>query len=330
VPSLPEFDLVHLTEMTRAALAVAVLGALESLLSAVVADGMTIGERHDPDRELFGQGLGNLAVALTGGIPTTAALARTAVNVRSGARTRMAAIIHGFVLLSVVLLLAPLASRIPLAVLAGILMMTAIRLLDLDALRRVVRSTRSDALVLFLTMGITVLFDLILALEVGMVAAGILFIVRMSRLLSVHATELDFPTGGHHESRKEIADEERLLHEHIVAYRIDGPIFFGAANRFFDQLLKVSAGIRVVILRMRRVPVMDTTGATALESLVAHLEKRNVRVILSGLQDQPRDLLTRAGVLDEIEKGGHATFATTEEAIAHAREIVARDLGPRH
>ena len=135
-------------------------------------------------------------------------------------------------------------------------------------------------------MAITVMFDLILALEVGMVAAGILFIVRMSSLLSVNPTDLGGPDESRHDSREEILDEERLLHDRIVAYRIDGPVFFGAANRFFDQLLKVSAGIRVVILRMRRVPVMDTTGATALRSLVLHLEKRNIRVIVSGLQEQ--------------------------------------------
>jgi SulP family sulfate permease len=317
-------DVGNLTDLTRAAMAVAILGALESLLSAVVADSMTIEERHDPDRELLGQGLANLAAGLTGGIPATAALARTAVNVRSGARTRLAAIVHGLVLLIIVLFLAPLAGRIPLAVLAGILIMTAIRLMDKDALLFTARSTRSDAFVLFLTMAITILFDLILALEVGMVAAGILFIVRMSTLLSVNPTTLGGLEEAHHESRQEIADEERLLHDRIVAYRIDGPVFFGAANRFFDQLLKVSKGIRVVILRMRRVPVMDATGATALRSLITHLEKRSIRVIVSGLQEQPHGLLERSGILEEITQSGHAVFATTEEAIREARDYVSR------
>jgi len=325
--ALPHFsfqDLGNLTDLTRAAMAVAILGALESLLSAVVADSMTIEERHDPDRELLGQGFANLAASLTGGIPATAALARTAVNVRSGARTRLAAMVHGLVLLLIVLFLAPLAGRIPLAVLAGILIMTAIRLMDKDALLFTARSTRSDAFVLFLTMAITIFFDLILALEVGMVAAGILFIVRMSTLLSVNPTKLGGLGEAQHESRQDIVDEERLLHDRIVAYRIDGPVFFGAANRFFDQLLKVGKGISVVILRMRRVPVMDATGATALRSLVTHLEKRDIRVIVSGLQEQPRTLLERSGILEEIRQGGHAVFATTEEAIQEAREHVSR------
>jgi sulfate permease, SulP family len=315
---------VDVTDLMRAALAIAVLAALESLLSAVVADSMTVGERHDPDRELFGQGLANVAAAVMGGIPATAALARTAVNVRSGARTRLAAAVHGLTLALIVLALAPLAARVPLAALAGILVMVAARMIESDAVRLILRSTKSDAFVLVLTFGVTVVFDLILAIEVGLVAAGILFIVRMSRMFSIDPQTL---TGSPDDAPRldtaaDASAEERLRRERVVAYRIDGPIFFGAANRFFDQMLKTGGDIRVVILRLRRVPVMDATGASALESLVERLERRNVRVLLSGLREQPRSLLGRMGVLERLGRDGPRVFDTTEAAIEAAEVYV--------
>jgi sulfate permease, SulP family len=323
-PGLPILPDVDLTVLVRAALAIAVLAALESLLSAVVADGMTVGERHDPDRELFGQGIANLGAALFGGIPATAALARTAVNVRSGARTRLAAATHGLVLLAIVLAAAPLAAVVPLAALAGILVVVAVRMVESHALRTILRSTKSDAFVLLLTMAVTLLFDLILAIEVGMVAAGVLFIVRMSRMFSIDPERLlGEADGPRHDAAADGDAEQRLLRERVVAYRIDGPIFFGAANRFFDQLLKTGGGIRVVILRLRRVPVMDATGAAALDSLVDRLERGRVTVLLSGLQPQPQELLRRMGVVERLEARGGRVFVTSEEAIAAARLLVA-------
>lgn len=328
LPPLPDLDLVVLV---RAALAIAVLAALESLLSAVVADSMTVGERHDPDRELFGQGIANLGAALMGGIPATAALARTAVNVRSGARTRLAAIVHGLTLLAIVLLAAPYAARIPLAALAGILVVVAARMIETHALRTIARSTKSDAFVLGLTMMVTVFFDLILALEVGLVAAGVLFIVRMSRMFRIDPLELSgVEDAPRHDLAADVDAERRLLRERVVAYRIDGPIFFGAANRFFDQLLKTGGGIRVVVLRLRRVPVMDATGASALESLGERLARQGVALYLSGLQAQPSELLDRMGVLARLEATGARRFATTEEAIAVAREHALGGRAARH
>lgn len=322
LPALPIIPSDGLTDLFRAALAVAVLAALESLLSAVVADSMTIGERHDPDRELVGQGLGNLAAALFGGIPSTAALARTAVNIRSGARTRLAAVVHAVVLLGIALFLTPLAARIPLAVLAGILMVVAMRMIEREAFRLIMRSTRSDAFVLLLTGTVTVLFDLILAIEIGLVAAGVLFIVRISQMFTVDPVSLG-PLPPQRETQAEAAEEIALLEQRVVAYRIDGPVFFGAANRFFDQLLKVSPGIRIVILRLRFVPVMDATGVTALRALVERLAHQHVRVFLSKMQPQPQELLERMGVLAELERAGARFFADTESAIAAATGEVA-------
>jgi len=318
LPARPVIELGMATDLFRAILAVAVLAALESLLSAVVADGMTIDERHDPDRELFGQGLANVASAIFGGMPATGALARTAVNVRSGARSRWSSMIHSVVLLVIVLFLAPLAMRIPLAVLAGILMVVAIRMIEFEAFRTIFRSTRSDTTVLLLTLAVTVMFDLIVAIEVGMVAAGILFIARVSRLFSVDITPLSSDRGAAQDTASEQAAERQLLARHIVAYRIDGPVFFGAASRFMDQLLKVDSQLKVVILRMRMVPVMDATGAAALESIVERMAHRKIVVLISGLQGQPFELLERSGLLDKVSRNRDHLFATTQEAIAHA------------
>lgn len=320
IPSVPSLSLDQMAPLAQAALAVAVLAALESLLSAVVADGMTIEERHNPDRELFGQGLANVASSIFGGMPATGALARTAVNLRSGARTRLAAVIHAVVLMAIVRFLAPLASSIPLAVLSGILMVVAWRMAESEAIRTILRSTKSDAFVLALTMLVTIMFDLILAIEVGMVAAGVLFIIRMSKLLSVDVDPIIHKWGESHDSESEIDEEERLLRESVIAYRIDGPVFFGAASRFIDQLLKVGSTAKIIILRMRTVPVMDATGVSALESLVDRLSRRQILVFVSAVQPQPLELLTRTGVLDRISRDRHHVFATTQEAIDHALE----------
>jgi sulfate permease, SulP family len=196
---LPRFTALPVTDLARAALIVAVLAALESLLSAVVADGMTVGERHDPDRELFGQGLANVASALVGGIPATAALARTAVNVRSGARTRLAAIVHGLTLAAIVIMAAPLAAHIPLATLAGILTAVAARMVERVELREITRATRSDAATMLLTLTVTVAFDLILAIEIGLILAGLLFVVRMARHFDVDTTTITGPVEPAHE-----------------------------------------------------------------------------------------------------------------------------------
>lgn len=323
LPMLPSLAVgPGMVELARAALAIAVLAALESLLSAVVADGMTVGKKHDPDRELFGQGMGNIAAGIFGGLPATAALARTAVNVRSGGRTRLAAIVHGLVLLLIILFLAPLAARIPLAVLGGILMVVAVRMVEREAFRLIVRSTKSDTFVLLLTMLVTILFDLILAIEVGLVAAAILFIVRMSNMFTVDPEAL---TGMESGRGQKPSEEERNLHKQVVAYRVDGPIFFGAAERFIDQLLKVDSNIKVVVLRLKRVPVMDATGVTALRAINDRLTRLNIALLVSGLQPQPKALLKRMGVYEEITRDGTADFVTTELAISVAERKLAEE-----
>ncbi len=320
LPALPTGD--GLVDLFRAALAIAVLAALESLLCAVVADGMTVGAKHDPDRELVGQGIGNMVAGVFGGIPSTAALARTAVNVRSGAKTRLAAMIHAATLLAIVLFLAPLAARVPLAVLGGILMVVAVRMVEHHASVLILRSTKSDAFVMLLTLVITVLFDLILAIEVGLVAAAILFIVRMSSVFKVDPLNLAGTDVAPLMTERDASELERVK-DHVVAFRVEGPIFFGAAERFIDQMLKVDKDIRVVVLRLRKVPVLDATGATALQALRERLARRGGLLLLSALQPQPATVLKRMGLYDEVTGNGRYDFPTTDQAIAAAVELVA-------
>ena len=308
-PQLPSVGWGDVDELLLPAVAVAALAALESLLSATVADAMSVGQRHDSHRELFGQGLANLASPLFGGIPATAAIARTAVNVRAGASSRLAALTHAVVLLGVVLVAARWVSEIPLAALAGVLIATAIHMVRISSLRALLRSTRGDAAVLVITAAATVLFDLVTAVLLGLVVAGFVALQRTARTARLDEVPLD--ASDHTE------EEQSLLDEHIVAYRIDGPLFFAAAHDFLLELSDV-ANVRVVILRMSRVTTIDATGAHVLADIISRLEGRGVTVLLSGVQP------THARVLQEIGVYGHLAherhlFDETPAAIAHAR-----------
>ena len=244
LPSLPSVSIDRISSLFSAALAVALLAALESLLSAKVADGMADTTRHDPDRELFGQGLANIASPLFGGMPATGAIARTAVNVRAGARTRVSAMVHALVLVGVVYLGHDLVSKIPLAALAGVLMVTAVRMVEIHNVRAVVRATKSDAIVFALTATATIAFDLIVAVELGIAVAALLALRAVARANPLVAEPGMAPAG-------EVTTEAEaaLLAEHIVTYRIDGALFFGAAQRFLTELTAIS-DVRVVILRL--------------------------------------------------------------------------------
>ncbi|MEV7681253.1 SulP family inorganic anion transporter [Streptomyces sp. NPDC088341] len=311
-PSLGFLDLSALGSLLAPAVAVAALAALESLLSATVADGMTVGQQHDPDRELFGQGLANLAAPLFGGVPATAAIARTAVNVRTGASSRLAALTHAAVLAVIVFAAAPLVARIPLAALAGVLLATAIRMVEVGAVRAMVRATRSDATVLVLTAVATLVLDLVLAVIIGLAVAGALALRAVAQQARMDQVDFrpDLP-GGHSD------EEHALLAEHIVAYRIDGPLFFAGAHRFLLELSEV-ADVRVVILRMSRVSTVDATGALVLKDAVEKLTRRGIAVMTSGIRPGQRQALGSVGVLDLLRHEGRE-YATTPEAIAGAR-----------
>ncbi|WP_019070739.1 SulP family inorganic anion transporter [Streptomyces hokutonensis] len=308
-PSLAFLDLGALGSLLAPAVAVAALAALESLLSASVADGMTVGQKHDPDRELFGQGLANIAAPLFGGVPATGAIARTAVNVRTGASSRLASLVHAAVLAVIVFAASPLVSKIPLAALAGVLLATAVRMVEVGSLRAMAKATRSDALILVLTAVATLALDLVYAVIIGLAVAGVLALRAVA--LQARLEEVPLDRGDHS------AEEHALLAEHIVAYRIDGPLFFAGAHRFLLELAEV-ADVRVVILRMSRVSTIDATGALVLKDAVDKLQRRGIAVMTSGIRPGQRQVLDSVGVLELLCLEGRE-YATTPEAIRGAR-----------
>ncbi|MEO8107814.1 MAG: SulP family inorganic anion transporter [Actinomycetes bacterium] len=320
-PTLPDLAWADIRVLAVPALAVAALAALESLLSATVADAMSVSDRHDPDRELFGQGIANLASPLFGGIPATAAIARTAVNVRSGATSRLAALVHALVLLIIVLLLADAVSLIPLAALAGVLIATAIRMVEVSSVRVLFRSSRSDTAVLVVTFTATVALDLATAVILGIVAAGALALRQMAKTATLEEVPLDTLAGdgsAHH------SEEERtLLGAHVVAYRFEGPLFFGGAHMALLELTEIS-DIRVVILRLSHVTTLDATGAAVLADTIRSLDRRDVAVLISGLPPRFTAALSANGAYALLEARGHV-FQHTPEAIDHAMRHVTRD-----
>ena len=317
-PSLPSVPFADLDALILPAVAVAALAALESLLSATVADGMSVGARHDPNRELVGQGLANLGSPLFGGIPATAAIARTAVNVRSGATSRLAALTHAVVLLIMVLVASRWVSEIPLAALAGVLIATAMQMVRVSSLAALLRSTRGDAAVLVATAIATVLFDLVTAVLLGLVIAGFVALRQAAKTVRLDEVPVDDPA--------HVAEEQALLDEHIVAYRMDGPLFFAAAHDFLLELSDVGE-VRVVILRMSRVTTIDATGAHVLVDTISRLEARGITVLLSGVRPEHERVLRELGVYGGLAHERHL-FDSTPAAIAHARVHASRIAHP--
>jgi len=281
-PLTLNFELFH--QLLAPAFAIAMLGAIESLLCAVVADGMT-GSQHDPNAELLGQGIGNLVAPLFGGITATAAIARSATNVRAGASSPLAAIIHAGVVLVAILWLAPLFSYLPMAALAALLIMVAWNMSEAPHVIRTLRiAPRSDVLVLLTCLVLTVLFDMVLAVGVGLLLAAGLFIKRMSELTDTTAL-----------SRR----QHRLLEdlpEHVAAYAIHGPLFFGAAEKALGVLRRFNPQVRVVIVDISGVPMLDMTALAALENVLLDYRKLGIALILSGSNARVRLKLRRAGI----------------------------------
>ncbi|WP_239095189.1 SulP family inorganic anion transporter [Planotetraspora silvatica] len=316
-PSLSFLQLSALPSLLTPAIAVAALAALESLLSATVADGMSVNHKHDPDRELFGQGLANLAAPLFGGVPATGAIARTAVNVRSGAHSRLAALAHAGILAVIVFTASGLVARIPLAALAGVLLATSIRMVEAGSVKAMMRSTRGDAVVLVLTAIATLVLDLVQAVILGLIVAGALALRTIARNVRLDAMPIRPDLPGNHTDQ-----EHALLAEHIVAYRLDGPLFFAAAHRFLLELSEV-ATVSVVILRMSRVTTIDASGALVLGDAIQRLERRGIIVYISGIRDGHHQPLHALGVIARLDHAGRV-FATTPEAISAARDQLRR------
>lgn len=313
--SLPALDLSTIRVLIPDALTIALLVAIESLLSAVVADGMT-GFRHKADCELVGQGVANVASALFGGIPATGAIARTAANVKAGARTPLAGMTHAVVLLAVVLAVAPLASAIPLPSLAALLVMVAWNMSEVEHFARMFRAPRSDVTVLLVTFLLTVFLDLTIAVGVGIVLASLLFMKRMADVVEIDA--LGANDRDPDDESDDILSGRRAV-PGVEVYEIGGPFFFGVADRLKAVLSRIERPPRALVLRLRRVPAVDATGLHALRELHARCRREGTVLILSGVQAQPRRVFERSGFAAEI--GAENVCGDIDRALARAEQV---------
>src|SRR6478736_1237131 len=317
----PEITLARIRDLIGPATTIALLGAIESLLSAVVADGL-INDRHDSNTELVAQGVANLVCPLFCGLPVTGAIARTSANAKAGGRTPVASIVHALTLLLIVLFFARFARFVPLAAIAAVLVMVALRMGEWHELTRLRRMPRSDAAVLVTTFGLTVVFDLVIAVEICMLLAALLFIKRIA-----DTTEVAQVT-----ARDELETPEQVAHgkdipEGVVVFRIFGPFFFGAAEKMEDALQGISTLPRVLILRMQLVPAMDATALNALESIVERMQAAGGMVVLSGPHRQPLDMMMKAGFIDRL--GRRNIRPHFDDALVRAREILREPAGGR-
>jgi len=320
-PRLPTVTFSMVADLVGPAFTIALLAAIESLLSAVVADGM-IGGRHRSNMELVALGFGNIVTPLFGGIPATGAIARTATNVKYGGRTPVAAIVHAFTLLLITLFAGRWAEHIPFATLGAILVVAAYRMSEWRSFRAEFRAPRSDLFVLLTTFVLTVAVDLSVAVQVGMVLAVFLFMRRMSEVTNVREIAVGFEEEtGDLFSTDPQAVARREIPPGVQVYEIDGPFFFGAAEMFKERVQIVAGKPKALILRMRHVPAIDSTGLHALRQLVERSRAEGVRVMLSGVHTQPRAALERSGLLARI--GEENVFDDLDAALAAARDGLA-------
>ena len=321
-PHLPGFEWSKIRELVSPAFTVAMLAAIESLLSATVADGMT-GFRHKPNVELVAQGIANIASAIFGGIPATGAIARTAANVKSGARTPIAGIIHAVVLVLLLITIAPFAKLIPLAVLAAILIVVSYNMSELKNFRSFIHLPRSDVMVLFSTFMLTVMVDLVVAVEVGLALAALLFIRRMSEVSNVGMITRDL-RGDDVESPDANSIAVRQVPDNVEVFEIQGPFFFGAADRFRDVIRRLDRSVSIIILRMRNVPAIDATGLHVLNEFNHRCMRDGMKLILSGVHSQPLDAMIKSGLLEEI--GMENVHGHIDDALDRARGLLGLPL----
>lgn len=296
---MPSLNWEAIQELFPVAITIAVLGAIESLLSATVADGV-IGDRHNSNTELIAQGVANVITPIFGGIPATGAIARTMTNINNGGKTPVAGIIHAVVLLLILLFLMPLAQYIPMACLAGVLVVVSYNMSGWRTFKALMKNPKSDVVVLLITFFLTVIFDLTVAIEVGLVIACVLFIKRVMETtqISVIKNELD----PHNETDMKVSDEHLSIPEGVEVYEINGPYFFGIANRFEDTMTQIGDRPKVRIIRMRRVPFIDSSGLHNLESLCNLAKKDKIQIILSGVNEKVFETLEKSDFFQILSK----------------------------
>jgi len=317
MPSFPEFHFANIQALIQPAITIALLGAIESLLSAVVSDGM-IGGKHRSNMELVAQGAANMGSALFGGMPATGAIARTVTNIKNGGRTPVAGIVHAATLLVIVLFLGQWAKLIPLACLAGILTVVAYNMSEWRSFRADLKGLRGSAAVLVITFLITVIFDLTIAIEVGMILSLFLFMHRMSKVTKIRLVDEDEEI-----PEDDTNDIDRVkVPKDVDVYEINGPFFFGVAHEFEEAARVVSKPPKIRILRLRHVPVMDSTGIRALKEFVKKSHKGHIHLMISGIQKQPLEALKASELYQLI--GPENFFDTIEDAIQKSRQILGK------
>ncbi len=313
-PSMPEWNMALIRSLIGPATAIALLSAIESLLSAVVADGLS-GDRHDSNTELIAQGIANMVCPFFGGLPITGAIARTSANVHNGGKTPLSGIFHAFTLMAIVLLAAPWAAYIPMAAISAVLIVISLKMGEWHELMRLHKMPKSDALVLFTTFALTIVFDLVIAVQVGMVLAAILFIKRVAE-----TTEITRVDGRDTLEKPEHIAQGKDIPEGVVVYRIFGPFLFGAAEKMEDAYSTLDVLPWVLIFRLNLVTAMDATGMNALISIVERMRHQHRTVLLSGLHQQPLRMMRKSGALETI--GEQNICATFDEALHRAKHLV--------
>ncbi len=316
-PSTFEFNLKVIRSLIGPATVIAILAAIESLLSAVVADGM-IGGKHRSNMELIAQGLANIITPLFGGIPATGAIARTATNIKNGGRTPVAGIVHAITLLLIMLFFGSYAKLIPMATLAAILVIVSYNMSEWHSFKSLLKSPKSDVAVLLTTFFLTVIFDLTIAIEIGMILAVLLFMKRMAEVSNVSVITREL------EDTEEIPDpnaiDKKQIPDGVEVFEINGPFFFGAAKKFKDQMFAIEEPPKIRIIRMRNVPAIDATGLQTLRDFYNDAKKQKTKLILSGVHTQPLFAMTQAGLLEIY--GEDNIFGNIDDALDHSREIL--------
>lgn len=313
-----EFDLELLYAVLPAAFTIALLGAIESLLCAVVCDAMT-NTKHNSNRELIGQGIANVLLPFFAGIPATAAIARSAVNIREGARTRMSGIIHSLILFTILIFFGPIARYIPKAYLAGILILVSIKMINIEEIKTTMRISKMDTLVLISTFALTVLTDLVFAIQAGMFLSMILLFIRLTNIIDIQTMENYGPSEGINATIL----SDPYLHDNVAVYTINGPFFFGAMNVFehkVDEQIKMSK--QHIVIRMRYVPFVDTTGIERLKSFIMTRKKMGEMVYLTSVQPEVMTVINSDAALNEmIQEKDVIIFQRTQEALGYLKSL---------
>lgn len=323
-PSLPKaeapvIDFAAIEMLLPTAFTIAMLGAIESLLSATVADGVT-GDKHDSNTELIAQGVANVVTPLFGGIPATGAIARTMTNINNGGRTPVAGVIHAGVLLLILLFLGDLTKHIPMACLAGVLVVVSYNMSEWRTFKNLLRNPKADVAVLLTTFLLTVIFDLTIAIEIGLLLAVVLFIRRISETSTVSVLKDEVHTSDYVENGE--SAEKLTVPKDVEIYEIEGPFFFGVASKFEETMKLIGDKPKVRIIRMRKVPFIDSTGCHNLESFIKMSTKDKTQILLSGVNENVRSVLVRAGI--EQMLGKQNICSNINEALARANELTSR------